>query len=289
MKSLEQEYITADRLLQSIAREYDGLSERLKTVARYIGDNSDQVGLGGIRAISDGCGVPPSTVVRFAKHFGFSGFAAMQQLFRDHLFKMIATESNQRPSRGKPIGRAGFTERLPDIADEVLERAIDDMDALRRTLDGAAFTKAVDLLAEAPAIWITGSGCAFPIALYLEQMLQHTDKRVGLFSTLGGTHIGQTRSVRRGDILIAIFVKPYARETTEIVRQSLPRGARLITITDSRGGPFATDSEVVLLAPDRAIPGVEGITGTIALVESCFVALCQRRTGGASGPLESAS
>ncbi len=75
------------------------------------------------------------------------------------------------------------------------------------------FSQAVDLLRETDCIWIAASRRSFPIAVYLDYALQHTDKRVHLMSGLGNMHLGQMRSVREGDVMLAISFSPYAEET----------------------------------------------------------------------------
>ena len=72
-----------EELVRRVAGEYDGLSKQLKTIAQYITGNRQQMVVVRIRDIADACGVQPSAVVRFAQHFGFSGFSELQAVFRD--------------------------------------------------------------------------------------------------------------------------------------------------------------------------------------------------------------
>ena len=83
MSSSEKPPATVEQFLQHLTQEYDGLSNRLKVIARHVETHRDQLGLEGIQTLAQACGVQPSAVVRFAKHFGFSGFSEMQKLFRE--------------------------------------------------------------------------------------------------------------------------------------------------------------------------------------------------------------
>ncbi len=72
-----------DSLRAEIARQYDDLSPRLKQVASYVLDNPNDMALETLAVIADRCHVQPSTIVRFAKVFGYRGASQMQRLFRD--------------------------------------------------------------------------------------------------------------------------------------------------------------------------------------------------------------
>ena len=64
-------------LQDDIRRRYETLSKRLKQVARYILDNSNSIAFDTVASIAQQADVPPSTPIRFANAFGFSGFYDM--------------------------------------------------------------------------------------------------------------------------------------------------------------------------------------------------------------------
>lgn len=276
MSSSEKPPATVEQFLQHLTQEYDGLSNRLKVIARHVETHRDQLGLEGIQSLAEACGVQPSAVVRFAKHFGFSGFSEMQRLFREGLAQQIAP-GRAYNLRLRDVIESGSSSLQPEqIADEFIKGSIAGMQQLRQTLDPQALAQAVDLLADTQAIWIAGSRRAFPIAVYLDYALQHTDKRIGLFSALGSMHLGQIRSVREGDVMIVISFMPYAEETVQVAQQAVQRGARLIAITDSRMSPLAREAEVTLMVQDSATFGFRALTATMGLAQSLFVALAYR-------------
>ncbi|CBJ38498.1 putative transcription regulator protein, RpiR family, SIS domain [Ralstonia solanacearum CMR15] len=222
------------------------------------------------------CGVQPSAVVRFAQHFGFSGFSEMQRLFRDGLVQQIAPGRDYN-LRLREVIESGSASLQPEqIVDAFIKGSIAGMQQLRQALDQQAFAQAVDMLADTQAIWIAGSRRSFPVAVYLDYALQHTDKRVGLFSALGSMHLGQIRSVREGDVLIAISFTPNAEETIEVAQQAKRRGARMIALTDSRMSPLAREAEVTLVVQDSTTFGFRALTATMGLAQSLFIALAYR-------------
>jgi DNA-binding MurR/RpiR family transcriptional regulator len=265
-----------EKLLKQISAEYEQLSKQLKLIARYVEEHRDHIGLDGIQDVAQQCGVQPSAVVRFAKHFGFSGFSELQKVFRDVLSRQIAPTRNYK-ARIREVIESG-TSRLSsaEIAGEFLGGAMAGMQELEKSLDARAFDRAVDLLAGTESIWIVGSRRSFPVAAYLDYALQHTDKRIQLVTALGSMHEGQMRSTRKGDVIIAVSFTPYAEETLAAVQAGVARRAKLIAITDSRMSPLARDAAATLVVQDHATFGFRSLTSTMALAQSLFIALAYR-------------
>jgi DNA-binding MurR/RpiR family transcriptional regulator len=262
--------------LQRVSEQYESLSKQLKFIARHVETHRDHLGLDGIQDVAAQCGVQPSAVVRFAKHFGFSGFTEMQRIFRQGLSQQIAPNRNYSLRLRDVIESGSASLAPPEIAHEFLRGSIAGMQELQNSLDERAFGQAVDLLADTQAIWIAGSRRSFPVAVYLDYALQHTDKRIGLVTALGSMHEGQMRSVRAGDVLIAISFSPYAEETVQVAQQAVQRGAHLIAITDSRMSPLAREAAATLIVQENATFGFRALTATMGLAQSLFVALAYR-------------
>jgi DNA-binding MurR/RpiR family transcriptional regulator len=265
--------LTVEQLLQRISDEYEGLSKQLKVIARHIERNRDRLGIEGIRHLAEQCEVQPSAVVRFAKHFGLSGFAEMQRIFRAGLAQYLGQSRNYETRIRKGIESGAGRLSSAEIAGEFLGGSIAGMQELRERLHGPSFGKAVDLLAETDAISICGSRRSFPVAAYLEYALQHTDKRITQISAMGNMQQGQVRSVRKGDVMMAISFTPYAQETIDVAKAALKRGARLIAITDSRMSPLGREADVALIVQDNSTLGFRSLSSTMSLAESLFIAL----------------
>lgn len=265
--------LTVDQLIKRISSEYDTLSKQLKIIARHIEKHRDHIGLDGIQQVAMQCNVQPSAVVRFAKHFGFSGFSELQAIFREGLSRQIAPSRNYK-TRIRDIIESGST-RLSsiEIAREFLSGSLAGMQELQSSLHAASFAKAVELLVASDCIWIAASRRSFPVAVYLDYALQHTEKRIGLVSGLGSMHLGQMRSVRRGDVMLAISFTPYAEETIGVAQMAVERGAKLIAMTDSLMSPLARLAEVTLVVQDSTTFGFRSLSSTMGLAQSLFIAL----------------
>lgn len=273
MASKGNDKTPVDQFIARITAEYDTLSKQLKVIAKYVEQHRDHLGIEGIQQLAANCQVQPSAVVRFAKHFGFSGFSEMQLVFREGLTRQLAPSRNYRARIRDIIDSGAGSLSSVEIAREFLAGSQAAMHELEANLDEATFKRAVDMLRKTDCIWIAASRRSFPIAVYLDYALQHTDKRVCLMSALGNMHLGQMRSVRTGDVMLAISFAPYAEETLAAVALAQERGARVIAITDSRMSPLAKDAEAVLIVQDNSTFGFRALTSTMGLAQSLFISL----------------
>lgn len=265
-----------DALLARIGAEFSGLSRQLKLIARHVEQHRDHLGLEKIQDVAARCGVQPSAVVRFAKHFGFSGYTELQKVFRDGLSRQIAPARNYQARIREVMAQAQGRLSSADIAYEFIGGAIAGMQELQRDLHASTLGDAVELLAQAPAVWVAGARRSFPVAAYLGYALQHTDKPVHLLDGIGAMQDGQLRALREHDVLIAISFAPYAEETARAARAAVDRGAKLIAITDSRMSPLAADAHAALLVQESSTFGFRALTNTMALAQSLFIALAYR-------------
>ena len=267
---------SVEPLIRRISDEYETLSKQLKIIARYIEQHKDHIGLDGIQQVAMQCGVQPSAVVRFAKHFGYSGYSEMQAIFREGISRQLAP-SRTYQSRIRDIissDKDGVSSlSSTEIASEFLTGSLAGMQELKNGIHAPSFKQAVDLLAASDCIWIAASRRSFPIAAYLDYALQHTDKRIGLVTGIGGMQQGQMRSVRKDDVLLAISFSPYAEETIAVAKLAVERGAKLIAITDSLMSPLAKLAQASLIVQDNSTFGFRSLTSTMSMAQSLFIAL----------------
>ena len=273
MTTAKKTKLNVEQLIKHISSDYEALSKQLKVIARHVEQHRDHIGLDGIQEVARQCNVQPSAVVRFAKHFGYSGFTEMQAIFREGISRQLAPSRNYKTRIRDIIESGTGSLSSVEIASEFLAGSLAGMQELQSSMHAPTFKKAVDILAESDCIWIAASRRSFPIAVYLDYALQHTDKRIGLVSGMGSMQLGQMRSVRKNDVIVAISFSPYAEETLSVAKLAVDRGAKLIAITDSRMSPLAKLAQVALIVQDNSTFGFRSLTSTMGLAQSLFIAL----------------
>ena len=267
---------TVDELIGKIAAAYESLPRQLKSIAGYIEQHRSSVMVDRVSDIAQACNVHPSAVVRFSKHFGFSGFSEMQAIFRQAYTEQVAPIQSYQQRVRKLITNSRARLRGSDIAREFIDGSRHGLDELASGLDTDAFNEALDLLVKAKAIYIAGVRRSFAAASYLAYALQHTRKRVILAPGLGGMHREQISSIRKGDALVAISFLPYGKETQYCVRMAHHNRAGTLIITDSQMSPLARFASVLLTVREGNAFGFRSLTNTMCLCQALFISLAYK-------------
>ena len=159
-------------LQTEIQTRYDSLSKRLKQVAKYILDNSDSIVFDTVAVIAEKADVPPSTLIRFASEFGFSGFNEMKQIFRENLMEKT-TNYTERLQLSHKIAKSEGEESPEDILTIFSQANSQALHQLAEQTTNEQINEAAKILKEANNIFIIGLKRSFSAACYLNYALQH--------------------------------------------------------------------------------------------------------------------
>ena len=261
-------------LQDEIRRRYDTLSKRLKQVARYILDNSNSVAFDTVASIAQQADVPPSTLIRFANAFGFSGFNEMKQMFKQHLMEETANYTERaRLFRQTTTDDATPPETPTEILNMFTMVNTQALQQLAMQTSGDDLQRAVALLAEAENIYVIGLRRSFSVASYLTYALRHLDRKAFLIDGLGGMFTEQLSLVGPKDVVVAVSFSPYAREVVELVELGAQRKARQIAITDSQVSPLAAFSDVCFVVREAQVDGFRSHVASLCLAQTLAVSL----------------
>ena len=261
-------------LQDEIRRRYDTLSKRLKQVARYILDNSNSVAFDTVASIAQQADVPPSTLIRFANAFGFSGFNEMKQMFKQHLMEETANYTERaRLFRQTTTDDATPPETPTEILNMFTMVNTQALQQLAMQTSGEDLQRAVALLAEAENIYVIGLRRSFSVASYLTYALRHLDRKAFLIDGLGGMFSEQLSLVGPKDVVVAVSFSPYAREVVELVELGAQRKARQIAITDSQVSPLAAFSDVCFVVREAQVDGFRSQVASLCLAQTLAVSL----------------
>lgn len=259
---------TFDSLRTRIRDRYIDLSPHLQRIAKLALDEPNQLALTTIAAIAETLDVQPSTLIRFAKEFGYDGFSAMQQVFRLRLIEGAPVYREQiygeKVASREPGGaRANL--------DECVDALIASLERLRRDIRPEEIEKAAALCMSARHIYVAGLRRAHSIATYFSYGMMRLERRCSLLDFSSGMAGQQVANMSHDDLLVAIAFPPYSSPVVDVVRDANVRGLKVLAITDSQSSPLAlgaTDSFFVDTegsSPFRPISGAIGLTQAIIL------------------------
>lgn len=263
---------TLEALRGDIVHRYEDLSPRLQQVAQYVLENPNDMALQTLAVIAERCKVQPSTIVRFAKTFGYEGASDMQALFRDEMLTQAPSPSYAERIRqfSRRAGAAGAL-APQDVMTEFADSNILALEHLKSSVRKADLERAVEMIRSANAVYIVGLRRSFPVAAYLAYALRHVDKRAHLLDGVAGMLAEQSTMLTPKDLLIAISFHPYAPETVDIVAATRLQKTRIIAITDSRLSPIASQADIAFEIKDAEVRQFRSLTASLCLAQTLVI------------------
>lgn len=263
-----------DELVTVISSNYPKLSRRLQQIAHYALANPNEIALETIAIIAQRASVQPSSLIRFAKTFGYGGFSGMQRIFRDRLMQNVPTYGE----RIRELRREGPP--LESILGQFAEASIHAVEHLRRETSESKLTTAVNIMTRARTVYVAAQRRSFPAAAYMSYLLSHLDRPVSLIDGIGGLFFEQLRSVRKNDALVVISFHDYSEDVVEAADQAHKKGIPILAITDNKLSPLASLATVCLEVEEAQVGHFRSLSATMCLILSLAVALGARPRNG---------
>ncbi|MEQ8710303.1 MAG: MurR/RpiR family transcriptional regulator [Rhodospirillales bacterium] len=257
-------------LTSEITAEYAGLSRQLQKFGRYALDHADVVALETVTTIAELADVQPSTIVRFAKAFGYDGFSDLQKVFRTRLMENTSSY-RERIHSLENDDRSGTASVLHAFADA----GIESLEQLKQHAHPERMQQAIDIIRNAGDIHLLAQGRSYAVAHYLHYALSRLEIRSLLIDGAGGMMRHQVARVRPDDAVIAISFSPYTPVVAELVGHLADQGRKVISITDSPLSPLASRSAVSFEINDGSEQAFRSLIAPICLAQSLVVGVGQ--------------
>ncbi|SKA56368.1 MurR/RpiR family transcriptional regulator [Enterovibrio nigricans] len=270
---------TANHLAElqlQIRQRYPRLSKRLQQVAQYVLDNPNSIAFDTVAVIAAHANVPPSTLIRFANAFDFSGFNEMKQLFRRKLVEETSSYTKRAQLIQREEHNTDWGETPSDVLNQFVHANSLALQELTTTMSDEDLNHAVDLLENAETIYVVAMRRAFSIASYLAYGLCHLERKVILVDSIGGMGAEQLSRINENDVLIAASFSPYSPETVTLCQNANKSKAKQIVITDSQLSPLALTSDVCFLVNEAEVESFRSQTASLCLSQSLVVSLAFR-------------
>lgn len=282
---------TYDDLRRSIVERFPMLSKCLQQIASYALDNPSEMALETIAAVAPRAGVQPSSLIRFAKVFGFTGYSEMQRVFRLRLTdampdykERLRSLADARVVEGDEAGRAGKVGKMGNMGKEgegvaaLLGQFVEaDIAGLQILLQqertGVLLERAIQLIAASETVFLVAHRRSFPVACYLSYAMSQLRQRNVLVDGVGGMFFQQVSHATPRDVVLAISTKTYSPDVVQVVRESAQRGVRVIAITDSPLSPLAEHATVCMDVQQASVQMFRSLAVPMTLAITLIVGL----------------
>ena len=261
---------TFEDLRRRVHDRFEDLSPHLQRVARLMLDQPNEVALQTIAAIAERLEVQPSTLIRFAKTFGYNGFSRMQQIFK---LRLIEGGAGNRERVYVELEASGDPSNVSVALNSCIDTLMTSLESLRENIHHDDLERAVELCLSARHIYIAGLRRSRPIAAYLAYGLTRLERHCSLLDFGGGMATQQVANMGHEDLLFAMSFTPYSPPVVDVVRDAHFQGLPIITMTDTFSSPLASNSAIVFCVDNEATGQFRPISGAIGLVQAIIVSL----------------
>jgi len=264
---------TYDDLRQQIVARFPKLSKGLQQIASYALDNPSEMALETIASVAPRAAVQPSSLIRFAKVFGFSGYSEMQRVFRLRLTDAMPDYKE----RLRLLGNETPDPHAHDVASLLDQFVQADMAALQCLLQqdrmGDLLAQAIKLITKCETVYLVAHRRSFPVTCYLSYALSQLNVRNVLVDGVGGMFFQQVSHATPKDVVLAVSTKVYSPDVAQVVREAANKGVWVIAITDSPLSPLAEHATVSMEVQQASVQMFRSLAVPMTLAITLIVGL----------------
>ncbi|WP_432289345.1 MurR/RpiR family transcriptional regulator (plasmid) [Aminobacter sp. BA135] len=235
-------------LSEMIVQAFDAMSEQLQSAARYVLDQPREVALLSMREQARQAQVQPATMTRLAKHLGFAGYEDLRQLYADAMRNDVTGFAGR-------VGAQARSQKLKGdhaLATDMLSGVCTQIGSLSRAASLDGLVEAARRLSAARRVYCLGLRSSHSPAWHLHYVLSLAGKQAIMLDAIGGIGSDILGSAMRNDVLVAVSVLPYTRQTIELTEYAQSCGVSVVAITDSPVAPLAQLAACTVVVPTES-------------------------------------
>lgn len=228
-------------VIETVRRQYDGLTQSQKRIAESIVDDPEFVAFATVDKLANRLNVSPSTIVRFAYKVGLDGYQDLQERVRTLIRSQMRSSADAQEE-------GLSTAHLSDTAFAAsLERDVDHLLRTITALDRESLETSVRVLAEAKRIFVAGDITSYSLAYYFALAANRALGNVHLVKA-DGEGAARLVEIDQDDALVVFTFPPYSKMVVKLVEWSIESGATTIGVTDHAVSPVGRRVSTVLPA-----------------------------------------
>lgn len=215
------------------------LSPSQRRIADSLQANLNEAALWGVEDLAVESHTCVATVVRFAKKLGYSGYLEMR--------KALVSSAKKQYQRGDQLLEAPA--HAAETLVEVARRDIRNIEQVVQAVNEELLQSAVKLIKASRMRLAIGDGVSALMTRQLAYLLINTG-----MPTMEGSpadFASQVGNLGAKDLLIAVSIMPYTRETLDAAAYARKRGIPVLAFSDGPHSPLSKVATVALPIPGK--------------------------------------
>lgn len=263
---------------QPLSENFEQLSPQLKAAATYVSRHPESVANQSLRKVAEESGVSAPTFSRLAKALGLSGgYDEIKLLCRQSVNARHRTFAEKARAL-QQYEQGNLSRNKGTFAVAQAAAAIDNIQDMVDKLEPDKLSAAADLLAAAPAVYITGGLSSRAFADYFGYM---SAMAFNHWSVLNVDYEPIGTSVQRlnsADALVVIVMRPFSKKVVKLAELAAYKGVKLVVLTDFDLAPLVKHANYVFNTTTESPQFFPSYAAPLVLLES-LIAMVVRRGG----------
>ncbi|WP_443630205.1 MurR/RpiR family transcriptional regulator [Candidatus Njordibacter sp. Uisw_056] len=256
------------RVIAAIATKRSSikLGQRSYGVLIDLANSPDTAAHSSINQLAKKFGVSASTLTRLATRLGYSGFNALQNIFRQHLAEPHFYSERAHQSQ----------DQESDLLVQVAQEEIANIQQMMSQVSTDQWQQALELLQNARHVRTFAQRQFYSTATFFSYCLGLLRDGVGVLGDSGHGVPHGLAQLNHQDLLIVFGSHPYSRIAVDCCRQATAMEIPTIVFTDTHGAPMSSDANCLFTIPTNGSFFSNSTAAWVVLIEAILTAYARR-------------
>jgi len=242
------------------------LGQRSYLVLLDLVNNPDTAAHSSINQLASNFGVSASTLTRLATRLGYSGFNALQNIFRQHLAEPHFYSERAHQSQNQ----------ASDILAQVAREEVANIQQMMSQVSTQQWQQALELLQNARHVRTFAQRQFYSTATFFSYCLGLLRDGVGVLGDSGHGVPHGLAQLNQQDLLIVFGSHPYSRIAVDCCRQARTMEIPTMVFTDTHGAPMSSDASCLFTIPTSGSFFSNSTAAWVVLIEAILTAYARR-------------
>ncbi len=242
------------KLLDRIGVKYQDFTVNEKRIFNLMSEDVKGFALQSIGDIATRLGISKTTLVRFAKTCGFSGYTDFKRALQKDVLLDVSPARKMDEIISGDISIS--TKRL-------YEQELDNITSTYEGLDEMALARVTDSILAAKEVNTLSWGVSGNIADIFSMRMRLMGIRCNTIKRNHGTLMEESAMLKKGDLVLVFEIPPYNTEVIDSVAKLHDKGCKIIVVTDSPRCPITEYCEFSFYGTTGAMFFGNSLTGLL--------------------------
>lgn len=222
-----------------IKQNFNDMTKSERQVAAYFQEHSDDFAFYTLDRISDEIGISTTSVIRFCRRLGFTGYKTFQEALRTDV-------KYQHANLPDKYQRTLDSTNHDELLSQTIQQSIHCLQQTFQTIPYESLASAARYIMKAQRVFTFGMRESFALAHYTYTRFQTVRDNVFLLNAGYNGDVECILSLTPGDVCIVYLFHRYTKQTLQILPMLKKQGVKIILVTSEPYENIETYATVLL-------------------------------------------